>query len=150
MPIFALSDSLSPCIFVSTSLGDIAVSSLLAVPSRTRSLSVPLSLPRREPPSWANEVMGLIELEPGVLMRNVFSCSQIYTGSKVRHFGEIRKSSSVPYEDMIFFDDWDQNCKEVGSLGVTCVECRRVRYASSSCFVAVPDVFPLSISCPCT
>lgn len=28
---------------------------------------------------------------------------------------------------MIFFDDWDQNCKDVGKLGVTCVECRRVR-----------------------
>lgn len=39
-------------------------------------------------------------------------------------FGEIPK---VPYEDMVFFDDWDQNCKDVSKLGVTCVECRRVR-----------------------
>lgn len=76
---------------------------------------------------WAKEVMSLIELEPGLLMRSVFSFSEIYTGSKVRHFGAIRKNSGVPYEDMIFFDDWDQNCKDVGSLGVTCVECRRVR-----------------------
>lgn len=70
--------------------------------------------------------MSLIELEPGLLMRSVFSFSEMYSGSKVRHFGEIRKNSGVPYEDMIFFDDWDQNCKDVGSLGVTCVECRRV------------------------
>lgn len=46
--------------------------------------------------------------------------------AKVRHFGEIRRNSRVPYEDMIFFDDWDQNCKDVEKLGVTCVECRRV------------------------
>lgn len=50
--------------------------------------------------------------------------------AKIRHFGEIRRNSQVPYEDMIFFDDWDQNCKDVGKLGVTCVECRRVRAES--------------------
>lgn len=77
--------------------------------------------------SWAEEVMSLIELEPGLLMHSVFDISEIYTGSKVRHFGKIRKKSGVPYEDMIFFDDWDENCKEVGSLGVMCVECPRVR-----------------------
>ena len=49
------------------------------------------------------------------------------THAQVRHFGEIRRNSRVPYEEMIFFDDWDQNCKDVGKLGVTCVECRRVR-----------------------
>ncbi|CAM9896596.1 unnamed protein product [Scytosiphon promiscuus] len=74
---------------------------------------------------WAREVMGLIELEPGLLMRSVFSFSEIYSGSKVKHFGEIRRNSRVPYEEMIFFDDWDQNCKDVGKLGVTCIECRR-------------------------
>ncbi|CAM9768807.1 unnamed protein product [Ectocarpus sp. 12 AP-2014] len=74
---------------------------------------------------WARQVMGLIELEPGLLMRSVFAFTEIYSGSKVRHFGEIRRNSKVPYEEMIFFDDWDQNCKDVGKLGVTCVECRR-------------------------
>lgn len=79
--------------------------------------------------SWAREVMGLLELEPGMLMSDVFAThlSEIYRGTKVRHFGELRKKSGVPYEDMVFFDDWDQNCKEVGRLGVTCIECPRVR-----------------------
>lgn len=78
---------------------------------------------------WAREVMALLELEPGVLMRDVFTprLSEIYRGTKVRHLGELRKNSGVPYEDMIFFDDWDQNCKDVGKLGVTCIECPRVR-----------------------
>eukprot|EP00903_Cladosiphon_okamuranus_P006453 g6313.t1 len=74
---------------------------------------------------WAREVMGLLELEPGLPMHSVFSYSEIYSGSKVRHFGEIRRNSRIPYKDMIFFDDWDQNCKDVGKLGVTCIECRR-------------------------
>lgn len=32
---------------------------------------------------WARQVMGLIELEPGLLMRSVFSFTEIYSGSKV-------------------------------------------------------------------
>ena len=71
--------------------------------------------------------MNLIELEPGLPMCSVFSSTQVYSGSKVRHFGVIRKDTGVPYEDMIFFDDWDQNCIDVGRLGVTCIECPRVR-----------------------
>lgn len=70
--------------------------------------------------------MGLLELEPGLLMREVFSFAEIYRGSKIKHFGQLRKASGVPYENMIFFDDWDQNCQEVGRLGVTCIECPRV------------------------
>ncbi|CAM9638468.1 unnamed protein product [Ectocarpus sp. 13 AM-2016] len=31
---------------------------------------------------WARQVMGLIELEPGLLMRSVFSFTEIYSGSK--------------------------------------------------------------------
>lgn len=82
---------------------------------------------RTEHERWAREVMALLELEPGVLMRDVFTprLSEIYRGTKVRHLGELRKNSGVPYEDMIFFDDWDQNCKDVGKLGVTCIECPR-------------------------
>lgn len=72
-------------------------------------------------------MMNLIELEPGLPMRSVFTSTQVYSGSKVRHFGAIRKDTGIPYEDMIFFDDWDQNCIDVGSLGVTCIECPRVR-----------------------
>lgn len=75
---------------------------------------------------WAREVLGLIELEPGLPMERIFAYSEIYSGSKIGHFGELRRNSGVAYTDMIFFDDWDKNCNEVGSLGVTCFECRRV------------------------
>lgn len=70
-------------------------------------------------------MLGLLELEPGLPMDSVFSYSEI-AGSKIGNFGELQRNTGVAYAGMIFFDDWDKNCKEVGSLGVTCVECRRV------------------------
>lgn len=76
-------------------------------------------------------MLSLLELEPGLPMDSVFSYSEIYSGSKIGHFGELQRNTGVAYADMIFFDDWDKNCKEVGSLGVTCVECQRVSPAPS-------------------
>lgn len=76
-------------------------------------------------------MLGLIELEPGLPMEKVFTYTEIYAGSKIGHFGELRRNSGVAYADMIFFDDWDENCNEVGSLGVACVECQQVRAEES-------------------
>lgn len=77
-------------------------------------------------------MLSLIELEPGLPMEKVFTYSEIYSGSKVGHFGELRRNSGAAYTDMIFFDDWDKNCNEVGCLGVACVECRRVSVENGS------------------
>ncbi|CAM9859981.1 unnamed protein product, partial [Choristocarpus tenellus] len=82
---------------------------------------------RGNQPRWVNELMDLLELREGVKMSDVFDLVEVYPGSKIRHFGKLRKDTGVPYEDMIFFDDWDVNCMEVGTLGVTSVECRQVR-----------------------
>lgn len=95
----------------------------LLVEHSFRLFSSSIAVPQR----WARDVMNLIELEPGLPMKSVFTSTQVYSGSKVRHFGAIRKDTGIPYEDMIFFDDWDQNCVDVGGLGVTCIECPRVR-----------------------
>ncbi|CAM9637561.1 unnamed protein product [Discosporangium mesarthrocarpum] len=78
---------------------------------------------RTEHPTWAREVMDLMDLGGGVRMADVFDLAEVYPGSKIRHFGKLRKDSRVPYEDMIFFDDWDVNCAEVERLGVMSVEC---------------------------
>lgn len=40
--------------------------------------------------------MGLIELEPGLLMRSVFSYSEIYSSSKVRRGASLRCSPALP------------------------------------------------------
>jgi magnesium-dependent phosphatase 1 len=47
-----------------------------------------------------------------------FSYHQIYPGSKVRHFNYLQKKSSVPFENMYFFDDEHRNIMEVERLGV--------------------------------
>lgn len=90
--------------------------------------------------------MSLIELEPGLSIDTVFAYSEICSGSQIGHFGELRRNSGVDYIGMIFFDDWDKNCNEVGSLGVACVECRKALYnepngplvSSKTCFQRPP------------
>ena len=46
---------------------------------------------------------------------------QIYPGSKVSHFKQIKKQSKVEYEDMMFFDNEHRNIRDVSQLGVTCI-----------------------------
>lgn len=47
----------------------------------------------------------------------MFDYLEIYPGSKTTHFQRIHKRSSIPYEEMLFFDDESRN-KNVEELGV--------------------------------
>lgn len=47
-----------------------------------------------------------------------FDYLEIYPGSKITHFNRLRKSTGLPFEEMLFFDDESRN-KEVETLGVT-------------------------------
>lgn len=47
-----------------------------------------------------------------------FPQRQIYPGSKIRHFHNLRKATGIPFEHMVFFDDENRNVVEVGQLGV--------------------------------
>lgn len=47
-----------------------------------------------------------------------FDFRQIYPGSKIKHFRSLQQESSIPYEDMYFFDDEFRNIEEVKRLGV--------------------------------
>merc|ERR1711918_239975 len=39
-------------------------------------------------------------------------------GGKKRHFQTLHIESGIPYNEMVFFDDWDLNVREVSQLGV--------------------------------
>lgn len=49
---------------------------------------------------------------------SVFDYLEIYPGSKTTHFARLHKTSGLPYEEMLFFDDESRN-KNVEPLGVT-------------------------------
>ena len=51
-------------------------------------------------------------------VRKHFMYEQIFPGSKIRHFELLHEHSSIPYNQMIFFDDEHRNVMEVGNLGV--------------------------------
>uniref|UniRef100_A0A0G4H0D9 Magnesium-dependent phosphatase-1 n=1 Tax=Chromera velia CCMP2878 TaxID=1169474 RepID=A0A0G4H0D9_9ALVE len=48
----------------------------------------------------------------------LFPFREVYSGSKTAHLSQIQRQSGVSYSDMIFFDDWYENCDAVSSLGV--------------------------------
>jgi len=81
---------------------------------------IPMGLASRtDQPEWARELLDLL----GV--RGRFEFEQIYPGSKTTHFAELRKQSGAAYESMVFFDDESRNIREVGAMGVKCVEVGR-------------------------
>eukprot|EP01041_Mallomonas_annulata_P005414 gene5414-10839_t len=77
---------------------------------------------RTDEPEWAAEVLSLMEID-NVPLRNYFDFQEIYPGSKITHFHRLNTVSGIPFNKMIFFDDWDLNCNEVSRLGVVCIEC---------------------------
>lgn len=48
-----------------------------------------------------------------------FDFIQIFPGNKTSHFSKIQQTSSVAYEDMLFFDDEARNRNVETELGVT-------------------------------
>ena len=73
---------------------------------------------RTHEPGWARELLGLLGL------RGRFDFEEIYPGAKPAHFAALREDSGAEYEAMLFFDDEMRNIREVGDLGVSCVEVR--------------------------
>ncbi len=67
---------------------------------------------RTEAPSWAQQLLKLLEIE------HYFIHKEIYPGSKIQHFRQLQKATGISYSDMIFFDDEMRNIREVGDLGV--------------------------------
>ncbi|KAI8618414.1 magnesium-dependent phosphatase-1 [Chytriomyces sp. MP71] len=74
-------------------------------------------------PEWAQQCLQLIEVEPGVSVKSLFSHECISKGSKRTHFVQLQAMTGIAYNDMIFFDNEPRRVKEVAPLGVTAVHC---------------------------
>ncbi len=70
-------------------------------------------------PTWAKRILDLFDL------RDAFDYEQIYPSCKQRHFGELRRQSGMPYQEMVFFDDEYRNIQDVRTMGVHCVHAQR-------------------------
>ena len=62
-------------------------------------------------PSYSYACLAGIEILPGLTMGDMMTYNQIgRTGNlspdKVTHFRELHEESGVPYNEMLFFDDW--------------------------------------------
>lgn len=71
---------------------------------------------RTEYPVGAHSLIDLF------VWQQYFRFRQIYPGSKISHFGQFKKLVSLPYDQMLFFDDEERNIVDVKELGVTCVK----------------------------
>lgn len=71
--------------------------------------------------SRTSEIQGAKQLLDLFDWKKYFKYIEIFPGSKVTHFSNIRKSSHTDYKDMLFFDDEARNIMEVGKLGVHAV-----------------------------
>eukprot|EP00555_Chaetoceros_dichaeta_P003766 CAMPEP_0198249564 /NCGR_PEP_ID=MMETSP1447-20131203/1059_1 /TAXON_ID=420782 /ORGANISM="Chaetoceros dichaeta, Strain CCMP1751" /LENGTH=195 /DNA_ID=CAMNT_0043934235 /DNA_START=216 /DNA_END=803 /DNA_ORIENTATION=+ len=79
-----------------------------------------------EEPTYSHACLEGIEVLPGLFMRDMFQYDQIgrtgsLTSRKTTHFRALHKESSVPYNEMLFFDDcnWGDHCADVtASFGV--------------------------------
>ncbi|CAM9910490.1 unnamed protein product [Phaeothamnion confervicola] len=80
---------------------------------------------RTEHDDWAAEAMRLLHAFDDVPMNRIFDAelTEVYPSTKTRHFRRLRENSGVDYHDMLFFDDWSLNTREVGALGVTSIVC---------------------------
>lgn len=66
-------------------------------------------------PDYARQLINLFNIQ------KFFDWEEIYPGSKLKHFQNLRDKTGVPYYSMAFFDDEERNIREIRSLGVHCV-----------------------------
>ena len=72
-------------------------------------------------PSWADECMLKFEVGDGITLQSAVDIKEIFKSQKTTHFKNIQKKTGIAFEDMIFYDNEEHNCRTVKSLGVHCV-----------------------------
>lgn len=90
--------------------------------SRQKGITVGVAS-RTSAPELARSMLNLLRIPPeregeeGVKAIKMFDHMEIYPGSKTTHFKRLHKSTGLPYEEMLFFDDESRN-RNVEELGV--------------------------------
>lgn len=96
--------------------------SLLASLKRDANTMVAVASSTDEP-SWADECMRKIRVDDEYCMKDCIDFEAIQKGSKRFHFEALHRSSKIPYENMLFFDNENRNIVSVRPLGVVCSYC---------------------------
>lgn len=80
---------------------------------------------RTDEPDWARELLQKFQLpQSQVPLQTVFKGPiEISYDSKTTHFQRISKSTGVPLEEILFFDNEFGNCKSVSKQGVSVCHC---------------------------
>ena len=68
---------------------------------------------RSNDPVMAALLLNLLKLD------HFFCVKEIYPGSKLKHFEQIKKKTNIEYIHMIFFDDEPRNIADLKNVGVT-------------------------------
>ena len=93
-------------------------------------------------PNWAHECLDKFLLPEKIKLRTVFDPNliEIYYGNKQNHLRTIAEKTGYKLQEMVFFDNQMDNCRDVAQLGVT------VAYTPSGvtreAFNKVLEVFP--------
>jgi magnesium-dependent phosphatase 1 len=105
-----------------------AVSSILHA---CRSRNIPLGLASRtHAPDLARDMLKALHIIPtfsdnpaadtrSIRALDYFDYIQIFPGNKTQHFTRIHQTSSIPYDEMLFFDDEARNRNVQTELDVT-------------------------------
>ncbi|RCW33961.1 magnesium-dependent phosphatase-1 [Marinilabilia salmonicolor] len=81
--------------------------------NRLKTRNYPMALASRTgEPSWAMQLLELFGIN------HFFAYKEIYPGSKITHFNNLKQQTGIPFSNMVFFDDEMRNIHDVGSLGV--------------------------------
>ena len=79
---------------------------------------------RCDEPEWARQLLKLFTIDDGRSFWQALDdgrLAEIYKGNKKTHLKALKQKTGVAFEDMLFFDDDQENIRHVSELGVVSV-----------------------------
>lgn len=72
--------------------------------------------------SRTTEIKGARKLIEALGWDKYLTYKEIFPDCKVTHFNNLTKSSKIPLEEMLFFDDEHRNIRDLTAHGVVCIQ----------------------------